>query len=359
MFVTDTTYGDMQVWDLDANQLHAAREAHDLGVTCCHFAPQIHSDDHSVWFRLASCGQDSLLKIWTVSQHATGCRMELLHTLTGQSAPVLSCSFSADGGLLVSGSLDKSVAVYDTNSASLLYSLHQHQRSVSEPFMLRCTLLPPAGHNYSFCHEPPPLQVCDSMRLLANDAPARHGLHGPIGDHLEGGGRLWWTGFISGVARDSCGRCAVGRSSLPVSRWSEEDVLAWLREEGLAALESSFRANNIDGAELLCLDKEMLTSDLRIESAGLRSKVLRKIEEMKTASDDSCVPDELLCPITREVLRDPVIAADGYSYEREAIESWVRNHNRSSPMTNLPLLTMALTPNRTLKMAISRWKAAQ
>nr|XP_023695717.1 WD repeat, SAM and U-box domain-containing protein 1-like isoform X2 [Paramormyrops kingsleyae] len=330
MFVTDTTYGDMQVWDLDANQLHAAREAHDLGVTCCHFAPQIHSDDHSVWFRLASCGQDSLLKIWTVSQHATGCRMELLHTLTGQSAPVLSCSFSADGGLLVSGSLDKSVAVYDTNSASLLYSLHQHQRYVTA-----CAFSP-------------------TMPLLATGSMDRSVIIWRVEDGSGGqdsSQELPETAVV--------GRCAVGRSSLPVSRWSEEDVLAWLREEGLAALESSFRANNIDGAELLCLDKEMLTSDLRIESAGLRSKVLRKIEEMKTASDDSCVPDELLCPITREVLRDPVIAADGYSYEREAIESWVRNHNRSSPMTNLPLLTMALTPNRTLKMAISRWKAAQ
>uniref|UniRef100_A0A3B3SP33 WD repeat, SAM and U-box domain-containing protein 1 n=1 Tax=Paramormyrops kingsleyae TaxID=1676925 RepID=A0A3B3SP33_9TELE len=333
MFVTDTTYGDMQVWDLDANQLHAAREAHDLGVTCCHFAPQIHSDDHSVWFRLASCGQDSLLKIWTVSQHATGCRMELLHTLTGQSAPVLSCSFSADGGLLAGVKWLCDLATFQ-NSASLLYSLHQHQRYVTA-----CAFSP-------------------TMPLLATGSMDRSVIIWRVEDGSGGQGVLTSCPLLS-VCSILPGRCAVGRSSLPVSRWSEEDVLAWLREEGLAALESSFRANNIDGAELLCLDKEMLTSDLRIESAGLRSKVLRKIEEMKTASDDSCVPDELLCPITREVLRDPVIAADGYSYEREAIESWVRNHNRSSPMTNLPLLTMALTPNRTLKMAISRWKAAQ
>lgn len=84
------------------------------------------------------------------------------------------------------------------NPACLLYSLHQHQRSVSEPFMLRCTLLPPAGHNRGFCHESPPFQVCDSMYLLAKDAPAHHGLYGPIADRLGGEGR---TGCVNILAQ--------------------------------------------------------------------------------------------------------------------------------------------------------------
>lgn len=50
------------------------------------------------------------------------------------------------------------------------------------------------------------------------------------------------------------------------------------------------------------------------------------------------------------------LPTDGYSYEREAIDSWIGTKNRSSPMTNLPLMTTLLTPNHTLKMAIGRWK---
>lgn len=95
------------------------------------------------------------------------------------------------------------------------------------------------------------------------------------------------------------------------------------------------------------------------ESLGLRSKILRKIEEMKMAPVSDGIPDEFLCPITHEVMKDPVIAADGYSYEREAIDSWIKTKNRSSPMTNLPLQTTLLTPNRTLKMAICRWSSSQ
>lgn len=54
-----------------------------------------------------------------------------------------------------------------------------------------------------------------------------------------------------------------------------------------------------------------------------------------------------------------VFLTDGYSYEREAIESWINTPNRSSPMTNLPLQTTILTANRSLKMAIQRWKSSQ
>ena len=36
-----------------------------------------------------------------------------------------------------------------------------------------------------------------------------------------------------------------------------------------------------------------------------------------------------LCPITRELMTDPVIDRDGNSYERSAIENWVRQHGTS------------------------------
>ena len=39
---------------------------------------------------------------------------------------------------------------------------------------------------------------------------------------------------------------------------------SWLLEEGLESLVDTFKANNIDGAELLSLSKESLSSDLRI-----------------------------------------------------------------------------------------------
>ena len=43
-------------------------------------------------------------------------------------------------------------------------------------------------------------------------------------------------------------------------------------------------------------------------------------------------PDALCCPISMEIMRDPVIAADGHTYERADIELWFANNN-TSPKT--------------------------
>jgi len=61
----------------------------------------------------------------------------------------------------------------------------------------------------------------------------------------------------------------------------------------------------------------------------------------------------LTCPITLSLMVDPVICtADGITYEREAIESWLRN-NKTSPTTNLVIPPNAmLIPNHALRGAI-------
>ncbi|XP_028835634.1 WD repeat, SAM and U-box domain-containing protein 1 isoform X1 [Denticeps clupeoides] len=367
LFVTGSTYGDLRVWNLDMQQLHAEKNAHDLGVTCCHFAPQILRDSGSgaVHFRLATCGQDSLVKIWTLCLLSpAGCKMKLQHALSGQSAPVLSCSFSADGQMLVSGSVDKTVTVYEANQGTLLYTLHQHDRYVTACAFSPMAPLIATGsmdktvnvwrvedgcssrrENFSTFYYPSCIKTVNNRHLSVSSSHL---------DRDEGKSLTDEAAVFPGEDRKlPC------HSKLLASDWSEEDVSSWLREEGLEALVGVFKENNIDGTELLALSKDSLLDELKIDSVGLRNKVLRKIEELKMASVCTGVPDEFLCPIMHELMKEPVIAADGFSYEREAIESWIRTKSRSSPMTNLPLQTTLLTPNHTLKMAICRWRNSQ
>ncbi|CAF1171538.1 unnamed protein product [Rotaria sordida] len=71
------------------------------------------------------------------------------------------------------------------------------------------------------------------------------------------------------------------------------------------------------------------------------------------ASTISSVPDEYLCPITRDIMMNPVILIeDGCSYEESAIQSWLQIHN-TSPMTNNVLSNRNYTPNRALKSLIN------
>lgn len=53
-------------------------------------------------------------------------------------------------------------------------------------------------------------------------------------------------------------------------------------------------------------------------------------------------------------MRDPVLAADGFTYERSAIEDWLRRKG-TSPMTNTPLAHLQLTPNHIVRSAVSRF----
>ncbi|CAE7407055.1 Wdsub1 [Symbiodinium sp. CCMP2456] len=47
-------------------------------------------------------------------------------------------------------------------------------------------------------------------------------------------------------------------------------------------------------------------------------------------------PDDFVCPINQDLMRQPVVAEDGFTYEREAIEAALR-HRERSPKTNLPM----------------------
>ena len=55
-----------------------------------------------------------------------------------------------------------------------------------------------------------------------------------------------------------------------------------------------------------------------------------------------------LCPITGQPCQDPVITADGHTYDREAITQWFES-NMTSPLTGLALRDMTLIPNYALK----------
>ena len=50
----------------------------------------------------------------------------------------------------------------------------------------------------------------------------------------------------------------------------------------------------------------------------------------------------------------PVVAADGHTYEREAIEQWLQTH-RLSPKTGQPMASHVLVPNLTLRSLIAAW----
>ncbi|XP_058121391.1 uncharacterized WD repeat-containing protein alr2800-like [Anopheles ziemanni] len=64
------------------------------------------------------------------------------------------------------------------------------------------------------------------------------------------------------------------------------------------------------------------------------------------------IPLEFTCPITHELMKDPVFAEDGFTYERAAISEWFAREKAISPMTNLELSTDEVVENGKLKQQI-------
>lgn len=69
---------------------------------------------------------------------------------------------------------------------------------------------------------------------------------------------------------------------------------------------------------------------------------------------DRNTPGEFICPITRSVMQNPVIASDGHSYESYAIKRWLQTKS-TSPMTGAVLAHKILTVNRALRGLIRDW----
>lgn len=91
---------------------------------------------------------------------------------------------------------------------------------------------------------------------------------------------------------------------------------------------------------------------------GLDPKeTLKHVPDVKVAFEEE--PDVEVsgsgyeCPITQEIMQNPVMAADGHSYEKTAIEEWFREGKHLNPLTGKKLSSRTLIPNVNLKKAIT------
>ncbi|XP_020240252.1 U-box domain-containing protein 35 isoform X2 [Cajanus cajan] len=107
----------------------------------------------------------------------------------------------------------------------------------------------------------------------------------------------------------------------------------------------------------------------RRDRPDLQDHVLPTLERLKEVVDraqhsssivtiKSKPPNHFICPILQDVMDDPCVAADGYTYDRKAIEKWLQENDKS-PMTNMALPHKHLIPNYTLLSAILEWKSRE
>ncbi|CAE8612643.1 unnamed protein product [Polarella glacialis] len=105
------------------------------------------------------------------------------------------------------------------------------------------------------------------------------------------------------------------------------------------------------------MDKLDENNDLRLISK-YPERFVEVLRSPAVAQNTTGIPHELQCPITYALMEDPVIADDGFIYERSAIEAWLLS-SPCSPMTREALARPPrLTQNMAVRSMAQEWQSA-
>lgn len=117
---------------------------------------------------------------------------------------------------------------------------------------------------------------------------------------------------------------------------------------GSETVQEPGRLKNSSSSSELCVAKTSETADIMDTSMN------KDLEDNKK-SDSLVVPEDFLCPISLELMRDPVIVSTGQTYERSYIQRWIDCGNTTCPKTQQKLEKLTLTPNYVLRSIICQW----
>ena len=85
----------------------------------------------------------------------------------------------------------------------------------------------------------------------------------------------------------------------------------------------------------------------------LPNTIIRPAYDVQDLTSTSHLPRSIYCPITCMPMVDPVVAADGHSYERAAILKWFERGTTRSPVTGATLSHTRVLSNHTLRCTIA------
>jgi len=96
---------------------------------------------------------------------------------------------------------------------------------------------------------------------------------------------------------------------------------------------------------------EEVNEDLEKET---KIPLKRKREDIYEELDRIKIPTRFICPISKEIMEDPVICPLGYTYDRKSITNWFIENN-TTPLTGEKLFVKFLIPNHQCKSDLSEY----
>ncbi|OAY60553.1 U-box domain-containing protein 21 [Manihot esculenta] len=93
----------------------------------------------------------------------------------------------------------------------------------------------------------------------------------------------------------------------------------------------------------------------RAEARLARKNKLNNDDSGDNLEMEILVPSHFRCPITLDLMKDPVILSTGITYDRESIDKWIADGNQTCPVTNQVLLSFDQIPNHFIRKMIQDW----
>ena len=300
LLVSGCSGGSIVLWRVSTMKpLENVPDAHDLGVTGSVFR----SDEE-----LFTAGNDAQVKIWSLKPEEK--TLECLQTIKAHSTSIMCLWLSREMDIFVTTSGDKTGKVWSSHSLRCLATLGPCASYVTSG-ALNC-------ERNLFAATVDRSLVLFRVELdLRGKTPAA-----PLNNQTA------------------------GRSAeQSVESWSAEDVRQWVAALGVTM---TGVACDIDGAKLAQSSQQDLVQ------LGLTDENAKTIvAELKLVCDNyNEIPPEFVCPITCDLMSDPVQCSDGFVYEKSAIKEWLMTRRNTSPMTNLEMTDASLIPCDQLKEKI-------
>ncbi|KAH6799288.1 hypothetical protein C2S51_035772 [Perilla frutescens var. frutescens] len=94
-------------------------------------------------------------------------------------------------------------------------------------------------------------------------------------------------------------------------------------------------------------------------SSWRRRRAARRDAKKQNSDDDGgpelTIPNHFLCPISLQLMKDPVTLSTGTTYDRQNIETWIESGKTTCPVTNQVLRNLEPIPNHAIRKIIQDW----
>jgi hypothetical protein len=81
----------------------------------------------------------------------------------------------------------------------------------------------------------------------------------------------------------------------------------------------------------------------------------RMVARREESAGEVNFPADFRCPISLDLMRDPVVSSTGQTYDRSSISQWIESGHPTCPKTGQTLAHTQLTPNLALRNLIAMW----